>query len=141
MLTAIHKKVSTESPKEIFVFPDPWPSSFASGPGPSPWSSPDSGTKFEFCGLGSKNMFFFNFYVLGLYNVQPSLKGIYKEWDPPSVTRHPTLEIFITCETWYSKTLSYRRAARLRIIMGHKSFDPNNPWSNAPEIGSQTRKL
>ena len=99
MLTAIHKKVSRESQKEIFVFPDPWPSSFASGPGPSPWCSPDSGTKFEFCGLGSKNMFFFNLSVLGLYNVQPSLKGIYKEWDPPSVTQHPTLEIFITCET------------------------------------------
>ena len=82
MLTAIHKKVSTESPKEIFVFPDPWPSSFASGPGPSPWSSPDSGIKFEFCGPGLKNMFFFNLFVLGLYNVQPSLKGIYKDWDP-----------------------------------------------------------
>lgn len=116
MLTAIHKKVSTESPKEIFVFPDPWPSSFASGHGPSPWSSHYSGTKFEFCGPGSKNMFFFNLYVLGLYNVQPSLKGIYKEWDPtPGIhltgdTKKMTPKtLLVWTEIQYSRSLSYVR--------------------------------
>ena len=116
MLTAIHKKVSTESPKEIFVFPDPWPSSFASGPGPSPWSSPDSGTKFEFCVPGSKNMFLFNLYVLGLYNVQPSLKGIYKDWDPrPGIhltgdTKKMTPKtLLVWTEIQYSRSLSYVR--------------------------------
>ena len=116
MLIAIHKKVSTESPKEIFVFPDPCSSSFASGPGPSPWSSPDSGTKFEFSGPGSKNLFFFNLYVLGLYNVQPSLKGIYKEWDPtPGIhltgdTKKMTPKtLLVWPEIQYSRSLSYVR--------------------------------
>ena len=116
MLTAIHKKVSTESPKEIFVFPDPWPSSFASDPGPSPWSSPDSGIKFEFCGPGLKNMFFFNLFVLGLYNVQPSLKGICKEWDPtPGIhltgdTKKMTPKtLLVWTEIQYSRSLSYVR--------------------------------
>ena len=72
MLTEIHKNVSTESPKEIFDGPHHLLLALVLLPG----------TKFEFSGPGSKNLLFFNLCVLGLYNVQPSLKGIYKEWDP-----------------------------------------------------------